>query len=208
MRPYVIALNGPPGIGKSWLTRMIVPLIPHNCQVLHFASPIREYIMASHGLENTDENYARFKEMRFWNDDSRQEMTGREEMIYWAEKKKAEDLLYWCKELGKHPFMNRDDTVIILDDLGFEYEQQWLQSNSSRLMTIVMAPSQYSINARWEGDSRFCLSPINGYRATDSNRALEIFKRRLDYAQFYLEGHIDDWFNALVAGPVGESATS
>lgn len=208
MLPFVIALNGPPKIGKGWVCQQLMNLLPFHTKIMSFAEPLRQYCFDRVKWEDrTPEGYARFKEAIIPTGE-----TGREFLIRIGNGMRTKDIHFWSRILTSHPsYSDCPGQIILIDDLGFPDEQTWLQNHSSGFATIVIAPTQYSIGQQWERDSRFCLSPISGFRTTTSTNAIEILKRRLENAQSYQTTRLDDrfnWFFTLMAGPVDESGIS
>lgn len=174
--PTIIALNGPPKIGKGWLSFQITnyfrldPIGKKSdvqVRIMSFAEPLRQEVLRRERWQGT---YDEFKEHVFSDG-----LTGREKLIELGTTKRAEDIHYWSRQLTEsHLF--RSSQLVIIDDLGFRDELDWLAASTSDLITIVMAPSQYSIGCRYHNDSRECVAPRGGFRTTDSSRALELFK--------------------------------
>jgi hypothetical protein len=206
--PLVIAINGPIGIGKTWLGIQIAPLIAAVTgdwpSFMRFADPLQRESMRDADWYG---HYDDFKVHVFPDG-----LTGRQKMIKRATEAREIDPLHWCKAMAAmYPAWHYENQVVINDTLGFANEQEWLHHNTRLTITIVIAPASISIGQQFEGDSRFCLSPEpHGFRAYDSNRALEAFKIRLANALPYSES-IDQrarhhWFGALVGESMGQPA--
>lgn len=200
MKPLVIALNGPPKIGKGWLAdKLTHGLLPFRSRVMSLAEPLREEILRRFKWENNPESYAKFKEHVFPDG-----LTGREHLIAHGNGMRERDIHYWSRQITQNPKFN-DAPIIVIDDLGFRDEQDWLDDHAERLMTIVIAPSQYSIGCLYHDDSRICLNPRGGYRAITSSEALRIFIERLKNANPYESSIVEKrahWFDALMERPL------
>lgn len=196
MKPLVIALNGPPQVGKGWLAdKLTHGLLPFRSRVMSFAEPLREEVLRRFGWENNPESYGKFKKHVFPDG-----LTGREHLIAHGDEKRAKDVHYWSRQLTQNPKFS-DAPIVVIDDMGFEHEQVWLYDHAERLMTIVIAPSQYSIGCFYLNDCRVCLKPLGGYRTTTSNEALRIFIERLKNANPYESTIVEKrarWFDALM----------
>jgi len=201
-KPLVIGINGPPKIGKGWLAAQIAPLIPYQTITMSFATPLREEIMADYGVPSTAKAYAAFKDSILPDGE-----TGRDKLIAHGLKMREVDPVYWARRLTENPmFQYESIPVIIIDDLGFFNEQEWMLEHSERFMTIVMSPTYYSPSMIYEGDSRVCLPPIGGFRCTNSDLALKIFKERLANAEPHESANQKNlWLDAIMERPVGQS---
>lgn len=195
-KPLVIGINGPAGIGKGWLAGKLSQLIPLRSHILSFKEPIGSESMRR---MNWRGDYGEFKETLFDNG-----LTGREVMFEVGAEKRAIDINHYSRQLTENPKFT-DAPVIIIDDMGFFHEQDWLDRYSKRLMTIVMAPTKYSVGSIFEGDTRVCLPQRDGFRTIDSNTALKKFKDRL--AHVPSDESIDNaqgavWFSYLLGRSV------
>lgn len=176
MGTAVIMLNGPPKIGKGWLAGHICSQISEYCQVriMSFAQPIRDWAQSRYRF--LDSEYMEWKDSII---ESESGKSGRELMIDYGTARRAEEPEYFVRLMLENPlFRNMVNGIVIIDDLGFTNENEHMHANC-QAATIVMSPTQYSPGMFWKGDSRQCLSPINGFRAIDSNTALGIFQARI-----------------------------
>jgi len=196
MKPLVIALNGPPQVGKGWFAdKLTHGLLPFRSRVMSLAEPLREEVLRKFGWENNPDSYGKFKKHVFPDG-----LTGREHLINHGNRMRAIDINYWSRQLTQNPKFS-DAPIIVVDDMGFPDEQTWINDHAERLMTIVIAPSEYSIGCIFMNDSRICLNPRGGYRTTTSNEALRIFIERLKNANPYESTLIEKrplWFSALM----------
>lgn len=206
--PTVVALNGPPGIGKSWLAARIAGIIEGNRKIIGLKDLIwQEFNMH----EQWAGSYAAYKSHVFHDG-----TTGRERIINYAEGKRRVDLHYWDRQYTSSAlYMNTE--IVINDSLRKLEEQNWLFTHAKELITIVMCPTRYSIGCMYEGDSGVCLPPRGGFRTTDSDKALVMFKafwaarqsvsNDIDSSNGINEGNAEEQVRrpALVGGPLVES---
>lgn len=174
--PIVIALNGPPGIGKTWLGDKLVPLLlqaKHGIVLARFG--LRDLIWAEVApMFNWNlDGYNDFKRHIFHDN-----VSGRDTLIQHAESKRAVDTHYWDRKYTESELYRNSD-VVVNDSLRKPEEHDWLTRNSSHLITIVMAPTHCSIGQMFDGDSGICLHPRGGFRCHDSNTALSAFTARM-----------------------------
>lgn len=200
-KPLVIALNGPPKIGKGWLAEKLTHLLPFHSRIMSLAEPIKLEAMSR---DRWAESYAEYKDHIF--EDG---LSGRDHLIRLGEYKRSFDINYWNRQLTDNPkFADPDAPIILIDDIGFPAEREWLSDQADRVLTIVMAPTRYSPGCIWEGDSRVCLHQHQGgIRALNSDSALRIFKERLTDAESCLSTDTTQrtvWFDALMGRSVVE----
>jgi len=201
-KPFVIALNGPPKIGKGWLAEKLTHLLPFHSRIMSLAEPIKIEAMTR---DRWSGSYAEYKEHIFADGTS-----GRDHLIQLGEKQRTYDINHWNRQVTENPkFADPDAPIIIIDDIGFPAERVWLSDQAERIMTIVMSPTRYSPGCIWEGDSRVCLHQHEGgIRALNSDSALRIFKDRLTDAESYVSTHTAQrtiWFDALMGRLVEQS---
>lgn len=194
-KPLVIALNGPPQIGKGWLAEKLTHIMPFHSRIMSIK---QQLINESLIVDRWDGDYADYKLHTF--EDG---LTGREHMFELAAKHRARDPNYYTRALTESRlFSDPDAPIIILDDLGFPNERQWLSDHAERILTCVIAPTRYSPGCIWENDIRVCLHQHQGgIRALNSDSALRIFKERLTDAESCLSTNTAQravWFDALM----------
>lgn len=174
--PVAIVINGPPGIGKSWLAGKLLPLLTEEysgAMVTRFA--LREIIwgQVAEQMMWAPEDYEGFKQTI--HPDGR---TGRQILIDEAESKREVDTHYWDRQYTQAE-RYWGSSIVINDSMRKPEEHDWLTHYSAHIITIVMAPTHYSIGSQYDGDSGICLHPRGGFRCHDSNSALSAFTARM-----------------------------
>lgn len=194
MEKILIGINGPPGIGKSWLGNQITSFLLKrfpSATIAQFA--IRDVIWAEfkeqHGFYG---DYETFKSTAF------NGFTGRQRLIDFTEGKRAEDLHYFDRKYIADPRFESSD-IVIHDSLRKPEEQDWFLSKVPNFMTIVIAPILQFTWSQYEGDSGICLPPHGGFRASDSSAALKEFKSLVDNATLNADSI---WFKLHLARSV------
>lgn len=200
-KPLVIALNGPPKIGKGWLAEKLTHLLPFHSRIMSIKAELEKETMTHDRWTGT---YADYKAHVFADG-----LTGREHMFDLAAKRRAGDINYYTRALTESRlFSDPSAPIIILDDLGFPFERHWLSDHVERLLTVVIAPTRYSPGCIWEDDIRVCLhQQEGGIRALNSDTALRIFKERLTDAESHVSSDLAQrtvWFDALMGRSVVE----
>ena len=201
--PLLIGLNGPPGIGKSWLAKKLLLAVPawtnpFNIKIFGLRSVIweefKETIRDEWDVDS--DNYEAMKSHIFANG-----MTGREKMIQHAEMRRAQDIHYWDQRFVAQ--IEADPpTVLIHDSLRMVEEQNFFLRHFKHVMVIVMAPTRYSIGMQYDGDSGKCLPPTQGFRATSSDHAFQLFVELLNNveSQEHPKNGLDFWYRECVLG--------
>lgn len=162
----MIGLNGPPGIGKTWLGLQLLRVIDGNRRILG----LRELIwMEFQPIIHWTGDYADFKSHVFEDGES-----GRQKMIDFADGKRAIDIHYWDRQYIESAIF-RDTDIIIHDSMRKREEQAWFKEHTN-LITIVMSPTHYSVGCLYHGDNGICLPPWGGFRVQNSDQALAKFK--------------------------------
>lgn len=171
---WLIALNGPNGIGKSWFCQQSAKLFQGRVRIFSARDFIWDEVQSKYKWPGT---YEEFKAHTF--DDG---TIGRELMIRHAEYRRKQDINYWVTQYCLCPKFVESD-IILNDSLKGLDEQDGFFLYVKTFISIVIAPSQYSIGALYDDNYRSCVSPVNGFRAINSNIALESLKRNLDDAK-------------------------
>ena len=155
-KPAVVALNGPPGSGKGWLTENVLKeLIPDA--VLCKPSDYLYGMMIIDGLIPDDMPYDKYKELPY----------ARASLIEYATAKRAEDPNTFSKKVTDSIRYNRA-RVVILDNFGFDDEVLHFHQHSNPLLVLRLdtqhraaepyrAKSRRIQNVPWANDSR---SPV------------------------------------------------
>lgn len=162
----MIIINGPIGIGKTWLAEKICPLLEGNRRILGLQPMVWLELQPLHRWTGS---YAEFKSHIF--EDGR---TGREIMIEYIESRREIDTHYWDRRYIESPLFKETD--IIINDSFRKFEEQEFYNERTNLITIVIAPPEYTIGAMYHGDSGICLAPWGGFRVRNSDMALAKFK--------------------------------
>lgn len=162
----MIIVTGPIGIGKTWLADKICTMLEGNRKVIGLQPMVWLELQPK---MNWHEDYAKFKNHVF--EDGR---TGREHMIEYIETRRKKDVHYWDRRFIESPLFKNTD--IVINDSFRKFEEQQFYLERTNLITIVIAPTRYSIGCMYEGDSGICLPPWGGFRAIDSDTALMRFK--------------------------------
>ncbi len=201
--PFLIGINGPPGIGKSWLAKKLLTIVPawtnpFSVKILGLRAIIWEEfkltIRAEWDIESGD--YEAMKSHIFADG-----MTGREKMIQHAEMRRAQDIHYWDRIFLEQ--MEADPpTILIHDSMRMVEEQNFFLTHFKYMMVIVISPTRYSIGMQYDGDSGKCLPPTLGFRATSSDHALQLFVELLNNveSQEHPKNGLDIWYRERVLG--------
>ncbi len=116
------AFSGRAGSGKSTLSRALRDVLTAQgqpAQVFSFADPIKREVFELYGLVKTDPG-------------------GREALIEHGERRRAEDSLYWCRQLEKDIRLAQAMGVLpVVDDLRFRAEGSFLASRGFWLVRVV-----------------------------------------------------------------------
>lgn len=170
----MIAINGPNKVGKSWFGLQAAPLFCGRVRSFSIRELIWDEVQTRYKWVGT---YEEFKLHVF--DDG---IIGRDVMIAHAEKRRKQDIEYWTKQFCSSAKVLESD-IVLMDSLANFDEQDSLRRHSQNYISIVIAPSQYSIGSIYDDNYRVCVNPINGFRAVNSDIALESLKRNLDDAK-------------------------
>lgn len=171
---WLIGISGPLRIGKSWFCQQALPLFKDRVRILSVSDFIWEEVQFRVKWDGT---YEEFKWHTF--DDG---ITGRDILIEHAEMRRRKDPYYWQKLLCSSPKFLESD-VVFCESVANPVEQDGFLIAAKKFITIVIAPSQYSIGALYDDHYRVCLSPLNGFRVVNSGLALESLKQKLEDAK-------------------------
>ena len=106
---------------------------------------------------------------------------GRDAMIEWAEYRRSQNRHYWLHAMVESPLFSQSE-LVINDSIAFPEEHDELLRLIPDFITIVIAPTRYSIGSFYDDNYRQCVAPIGGFRAINSDVALESFKKKLENA--------------------------
>ncbi len=174
-KPVVVALNGPPGSGKGWLTTNVLKFLIPDAVVCKPSDYLFD-MMKLDDLIPAELDYAVFKETQI---DSRQQL------IDYATKKRGEDCHVFSRRVTDSP-RYQVARVVILDNIGFDDEVWHFARHSSRMLILRLdvshrANEPYRARSRrmrhnWAGDSRSPVFYNNIITAYDSTQMAMILR--------------------------------
>lgn len=172
--PIMIGVNGPAGIGKSWLCHQILKLLPFpGVRMVSARDSIWEEVRMEYRWRDS---YQAFKDHIFPDG-----FSGREKMIQWAEFRRSQNRHYWLDQMVEAP-TTLAASIVLNDSVAFPEEHDRFLELIPDFITIVIAPSHFRPGDLYNDNYRRCVFPLGGFRATDSSQALDIFKKNLKNA--------------------------
>lgn len=176
----VIGVNGPPGIGKTWLCLRLSEIFRDRSNICHITDPIRAKAMADSNWDLSMGTYIDFKNHVF--EDG---TTGRDRMIrLGTQMRERHGSSYWNDILVNSVIFSHSE-IVLIDDIGFQDEVHYFD-NRYPYIQIVISPPEYTIGEHFllnDGigyDSRVRVHHNHALIATSSNDALAFLEKEIE----------------------------
>lgn len=187
MKQIIIGLNGPIGIGKTWLTKQCLEYYGKNhCDVIRSTEVVRKHLESQYGV--TERTYKEFRDSKHDIKDEYAEpgMTGREIIINFIETQRAEDPHFISKLMCESLRWSTQE-LVLMDNIGNSienlYTESWVKTQNmhSKIRRVYLLMNirtqNYKPHERFVNDSRsYTISKKGGHACLDSNEALRVIK--------------------------------